>query len=87
LLSLNARGIDPEILDSTLSVLLKHEADLQRVRRQLSVPGPGRLLDPEPPHLWGGDSDMPKYAPLCDQVLKVASPRELAAAVDLLLSK
>jgi uncharacterized protein with von Willebrand factor type A (vWA) domain len=43
-------------------------------------------LNPEPPHLWHGDSDMPKYAPLCDNVLKVSNLRELAEAVDTLLA-
>jgi uncharacterized protein len=43
-------------------------------------------LNPEPPSMWHGDSDMPKYAPLCDDVLKVGNLRELAAAVDELLS-
>jgi uncharacterized protein with von Willebrand factor type A (vWA) domain len=43
-------------------------------------------LNPEPPALWHGDSDMPKYAPLCNDVLKVSNLRELAAAVDQLLA-
>jgi uncharacterized protein with von Willebrand factor type A (vWA) domain len=43
-------------------------------------------LNPEPPAMWHGDSDMPKYALLCDDVLKVGNLRELAAAVDELLS-
>jgi uncharacterized protein len=43
-------------------------------------------LNPEPPHLWHGDSDMPHYAPLCSDVLKVSNLKELAAAVDQLLS-
>ncbi len=43
-------------------------------------------LNPEPPYLWHGDSDMPKYAPLCNNVLKVSNLKELADAVDLLLS-
>ncbi len=43
-------------------------------------------LNPEPPQLWHGDSDMPKYAPLCDTVLKVSNLRELADAVDALLA-
>jgi uncharacterized protein with von Willebrand factor type A (vWA) domain len=43
-------------------------------------------LNPEPPYLWHGDSDMPKYAPLCNNVLKVSNLRELAEAVDSLLS-
>jgi hypothetical protein len=43
-------------------------------------------LNPEPPQMWHGDSDMPKYAPLCTDVLKVSNLNELAAAVDELLS-
>ncbi|MCK6539880.1 MAG: VWA domain-containing protein [Anaerolineales bacterium] len=43
-------------------------------------------LNPEPPHLWHGDSDMPKYAPLCDNVLKVSNLRELTEAVDALMT-
>ena len=43
-------------------------------------------LNPEPEHLWHGDSDMPKYAPLCSNVLKVSNLRELAEAVDELLA-
>ncbi len=43
-------------------------------------------LNPEPPHLWHGDSDMPKYAPLCTNVLKVGNLAELVSAVDHLLS-
>lgn len=43
-------------------------------------------LNPEPPLLWHGDSDMPKYAPLCSNVLKVSNLRELVSAVDTLLS-
>jgi uncharacterized protein len=44
-------------------------------------------LNPEPPHLWHGDSDMPKYAPLCSNVLKVSNLRELAEAVNELMTK
>ena len=43
-------------------------------------------LNPEAPHLWFGDSDMSKYAPLCDDVLKVGNLRELVHAVDELLT-
>ncbi|HXF84043.1 MAG TPA: VWA domain-containing protein [Anaerolineales bacterium] len=43
-------------------------------------------LNPEPPHLWHGDSDMPKYAPFCDSVLKVSNLRELTEAVDTLMT-
>ncbi len=43
-------------------------------------------LNPEPATMWHGDSDMPKYAPLCSHVLKVGNLRELVAAVDQLLT-
>ena len=43
-------------------------------------------LNPEPPHLWHGDSDMPKYAPHCTNVLKVSNLKELISAVDQLLT-
>jgi uncharacterized protein with von Willebrand factor type A (vWA) domain len=43
-------------------------------------------LNPEPPIMWHGDSDMHKYAPLCDNVLKVGNLRELADAVDELMA-
>jgi len=45
LLTLNATNIDKETLEGTLSVLLKHEADLEKARRQLISPPP-----PPPPH-------------------------------------
>jgi uncharacterized protein len=45
-------------------------------------------LNPEPPMLWGsGDSDMMKYAPLCDNVVVAATLGELTAAVDQLLAQ
>ncbi len=44
-------------------------------------------LNPEPANLWQGDSDMPRYAPLCDNVFKVGNLRELASAVDELLTR
>jgi len=44
-------------------------------------------INPEPPLLWGtGDSDMLRYAPLCDDVVVAATLSELAAAVDHLLT-
>jgi uncharacterized protein with von Willebrand factor type A (vWA) domain len=43
-------------------------------------------LNPEPPYLWHGDSDMPKYAPLCSNVLKVSNLKERADAVDSFLA-
>ncbi len=43
-------------------------------------------LNPEAPVMWNGDSDMAKYAPLCSDVLKVGNLRELAEAVDKLMT-
>ena len=43
-------------------------------------------LNPEPPVMWGsGDSDMLKYAPICDTILQVSTLAELTAAVDKML--
>jgi MoxR-like ATPase len=42
LVALNAENIDNEVLDETMSVLLKHEADLQKVKRQIMSPPPPR---------------------------------------------
>lgn len=39
LVSLNAKQLDAETLQNTLSVLLKHETDLQKVRRRMQVSG------------------------------------------------
>jgi uncharacterized protein with von Willebrand factor type A (vWA) domain len=45
-------------------------------------------INTEPPMLWGsGDSDMLKYAPLCDNVVIAATLGELTAAVDHLLAQ
>jgi uncharacterized protein with von Willebrand factor type A (vWA) domain len=45
-------------------------------------------INTEPPMLWGsGDSDMLKYAPLCDHVVIAATLGELTAAVDHLLTQ
>lgn len=41
LVTLNAQNLDAAILETTLSVLLKHESDLQRVRRWLQRPAGG----------------------------------------------
>jgi uncharacterized protein len=55
--------------------------DMQRRARRLL------WFNPEPPHQWGtGDSDMDRYAPFSDGVFKVSNLRELAAAVDKILS-
>jgi MoxR-like ATPase len=42
LVLLNAKSLDSRTLDSTLSILLKHEADLQRARRGISGRGEER---------------------------------------------
>lgn len=43
-------------------------------------------LNPEAPFLWAtGDSDMLKYAPLCDIILQVSTLAELTAAIDKML--
>ncbi len=41
LVALNAKHLDAATLENTMSVLLKHEADLQKVRRRLHVPNSG----------------------------------------------
>lgn len=53
LVSLNAKNIDAETLETTLSVLLKHESDLQRAKRWLQHPTRGRLDDDDDPRLRG----------------------------------
>ena len=40
LVALNASNLDKDVLEDTLSVLLKHEADLQKAKRQLIAPPP-----------------------------------------------
>jgi MoxR-like ATPase len=45
LVALNADNLDQETLETTLSVLLKHESDLQRVKRELQRPSPRRRMD------------------------------------------
>jgi len=53
LVALNAHNLDEKTLETTLSVLLKHESDLQRVRRQLTDP-PSKDKD----RRTGPDSDI-----------------------------
>lgn len=43
-------------------------------------------LNPEPPTMWHGDSDMAKYSPHCDNILQVSNLGELARAVDTLMA-
>ena len=45
LVTLNAANLDAPTLDTTLSVLLKHESDLQRARRWLQRPPPTNRPD------------------------------------------
>ena len=52
LVSLNAKSLDQKTLETTLSVLLKHESDLQRVRRWMETPpSTGRPGDPDDPRM------------------------------------
>ena len=45
LVALNAKQLDAETLDNTMSVLLKHESDLQKVRRRIDISSHGVTLD------------------------------------------
>jgi MoxR-like ATPase len=47
LVALNAQGLDKETLENTLSVLLKHETDLQRVKNEMSRPSERPRFDDE----------------------------------------
>ena len=42
LVALNAKSLDKQTLEDTLSVLVKHEADLQKAKRQFIAPPPSR---------------------------------------------
>jgi MoxR-like ATPase len=46
LVALNASNLDKDTLEDTLSVLLKHEADLQKAKRQLHAPPPQQQPKP-----------------------------------------
>ncbi len=55
LVALNAKQLDRTTLDTTLSVLLKHESDLQKVRRRLQTGEKGAQIeddDMRPPTRW-----------------------------------
>ena len=54
LVSLNASELDAKTLDTTLSVLLKHETDLARARRRLNQLTNQPPEDTEPPMIGGG---------------------------------
>ena len=45
LVTLNASNLDAQTLETTLSILLKHESDLQRAKRWLQRPPPGSRRD------------------------------------------
>ena len=47
LVALNAKNLDKATLEDTLSVLLKHEADLQKAKRQLMAPPPQSRQKPD----------------------------------------
>ncbi len=47
LVALNAQHLDKTTLEDTLSVLLKHEADLQKTRRQILAPPPPPRQKPD----------------------------------------
>ncbi len=53
LVALNARSLDAQTLETTLSILLKHESDLQQARRMLMrpprSPNPNDFTDPNRP--------------------------------------
>jgi MoxR-like ATPase len=55
LVALNAENLDEQVLETTLSVLLKHETDLKQVRRRLNSPNRTRWEggdDKPPPYRW-----------------------------------
>jgi MoxR-like ATPase len=45
LVTLNAKSLDQPTLETTLTVLLKHQSDLQRVKRELQRPAPRARTD------------------------------------------
>jgi len=47
LVALNADQLDAATLENTMSVLLKHETDLQKVRRRIDVSSRGVSIDPD----------------------------------------
>ncbi|HEX7975432.1 MAG TPA: MoxR family ATPase [Anaerolineales bacterium] len=53
LVTLNAKNLDTQTLETTLSVLLKHESDLQRAKQWMKRPnsGSGRVDDEDDPRI------------------------------------
>jgi predicted component of type VI protein secretion system len=61
LVTLNARQLDQQTLETTLSVLLKHESDLQRVEGELTRTEPDiESRPPRRPRL-DDDDDFARY--------------------------
>ncbi len=52
LVSLNAKNLNQRTLETTLSVLLKHESDLQRAKRWMQRPSPGLPRDDDSDIRW-----------------------------------
>jgi MoxR-like ATPase len=52
LVALNAKSLNQQTLENTLSVLLKHEADLQRAKRMLQRPSQGFSRDDDIDTRW-----------------------------------
>jgi MoxR-like ATPase len=52
LVALNAKNLDAKTLENTMSVLLKHESDLQKVRRRMQMGSRGVEMD---------DDDLSEY--------------------------
>ncbi|MFM7174764.1 MAG: AAA family ATPase [Caldilinea sp.] len=60
LVALNARQLDRDVLENTLSVLLKHESDLQKVKHRLDVTEKGpRSEKDRRPSQWRNEGDPP----------------------------
>jgi len=55
LVALNANNLDKEILQDTLSILLKHEADLQKTKRQIISPPPPPRQNPDELRRFSGN--------------------------------
>ena len=55
LVALNAHNLDKEILQDTLSILLKHEADLQKTKRQIISPPPPPRQNPDELRRFSGN--------------------------------
>lgn len=53
LVALNAQNLDKNTLEDTMSVLLKHEADLRKARMQFIAPPPRQK--PDEPHKFSGN--------------------------------